>query len=302
MKSMFSSGCLAALGLVASLQPATAQAGVIGEYAQGSCGFLGSGVENLSIPVAAAGHTWLQVNTLDASSLSGLNGLYIRSCGAFPGNAAVNSAVFAGMALMVDVYAYDAPGLLVDAALMPGAPAISFTLASGGCNVNYSLAAGSPIASGPGGTLTDDSLDVGGPGGVGGQGFDPCTFTGGTPVATLPAGTVPFFTTTDALNATAVGYGHGAGQVVVSASQNPSSYLYNPGNYAYPGAKTFYINAMAWALAGSGPMQTCASEGYTYTKLSWCKNICENGLTGATRDMWIRRWIDRYRVLPYCLI
>lgn len=292
MKSMISSGCLAALGLVALLQPTTAQAGVIGEYGQGTC-LYGLQAENLSIPVAAAGHTWVQVNILDASSLNGLNGLYIRTCGTYTGNAAVNSAVFAGMALMVDE---GAP----DGALMPGAPAISFTMASGGCNVNYSLAAGSPIASGPGGTLTDNSLDVGGPGGVGGQGFDPCTFTGGTPVASLPAGTVPFFTTTDALNATAVGYGHGAGRVVLSASQNPSSYLYNSGNYAYPGAKTFYINAMAWALAGSGQTQTCASEGYTYTKLAWCKNICENGLTGATLNVWIHRWIDRYRVLPYC--
>ncbi|MBL0228111.1 hypothetical protein [Thermomonas sp.] len=27
----------------------------------------------------------------------------------------------------------------------------------------------------------------------------------------------------------------------------------------------------------SGPTTTCASEGYTYTKLEWCKNICERG-------------------------
>ncbi len=45
---------------------------------------------------------------------------------------------------------------------------------------------------------------------------------------------------------------------------------------------------------------TCASEGYTGTKLTWCKNICENGLTGATLDIWIHRWINRYRDLPYC--
>ena len=45
---------------------------------------------------------------------------------------------------------------------------------------------------------------------------------------------------------------------------------------------------------------TCASEGYTGTKLTWCKNICENGLTGAALDTWIHRWINRYRDLPYC--
>jgi hypothetical protein len=50
------------------------------------------------------------------------------------------------------------------------------------------------------------------------------------------------------------------------------------------------------------PTQTCASEGYTGTKLEWCKNICERGYTGSTLAMWIRRWTDRYRTLPYCAI
>ena len=50
----------------------------------------------------------------------------------------------------------------------------------------------------------------------------------------------------------------------------------------------------------TAPATTCASEGYTGTKLTWCKNICENGLTGATLDMWIHRWVNRYRDLPYC--
>ena len=47
---------------------------------------------------------------------------------------------------------------------------------------------------------------------------------------------------------------------------------------------------------------TCASEGYTGTKLTWCKNICEKGYTGATLDMWIHRWVSRYRDLPYCAV
>ena len=46
--------------------------------------------------------------------------------------------------------------------------------------------------------------------------------------------------------------------------------------------------------------QTCASEGYTGTKLVWCQNICEKGYTGATLQTWIHRWITRYRDLPYC--
>lgn len=47
---------------------------------------------------------------------------------------------------------------------------------------------------------------------------------------------------------------------------------------------------------------TCASEGYTGTQLLWCQNICEKGYTGATLSMWVRRWTDRYRQLPYCAV
>ena len=52
----------------------------------------------------------------------------------------------------------------------------------------------------------------------------------------------------------------------------------------------------------SGPTTTtCASEGYTGTKLTWCRNICESDLPQATLDIWIHRWISRYRDLPYCV-
>jgi len=48
------------------------------------------------------------------------------------------------------------------------------------------------------------------------------------------------------------------------------------------------------------PETTCASEGYTGTQLTWCRNICEKGYTGTTLDMWIRRWMGRWHDLPYC--
>ena len=59
--------------------------------------------------------------------------------------------------------------------------------------------------------------------------------------------------------------------------------------------------AGGWTLT-IAEAQSCASEGYTSTKLEWCKNICERGLTGATLDIWIHRWITRYRDLPYCAV
>ena len=47
---------------------------------------------------------------------------------------------------------------------------------------------------------------------------------------------------------------------------------------------------------------TCANDGYKSTQLTWCRNICEMGYTGATLDSWIHRWVNRYRDLPYCLV
>ena len=47
---------------------------------------------------------------------------------------------------------------------------------------------------------------------------------------------------------------------------------------------------------------TCANDGYKSTQLTWCRNICEMGYTGATLDTWIHRWVNRYRDLPYCLV
>ena len=47
---------------------------------------------------------------------------------------------------------------------------------------------------------------------------------------------------------------------------------------------------------------TCASEGYTGTKLLWCRNICEIEHTPAVHASWIHRWVNRYRDLPYCAV
>ena len=46
---------------------------------------------------------------------------------------------------------------------------------------------------------------------------------------------------------------------------------------------------------------TCVNDGYKGTQLTWCKNICEMGYTGAALDTWIHRWVNKYRDLPYCM-
>jgi hypothetical protein len=138
--------------------------------------------------------------------------------------------------------------------------------------------------------------------------------SGATETLTLPAGTQAFyfyvesnyyttsFTYTAVTNSGATstpvvvaggGGGHGfafhstAGESITSITITGEGL--NGGGFAVGqfGAKT-------------GPTTTCASEGYTGTKLEWCKNICERDYSGSTLNMWIRRWIDRYRILPYC--
>ena len=283
MKSMIECTCIALLGLAAAATPQTTKAGVVGEY--NACG-----TENLSVPVAAAGHTWVSVTILDAASLQNLDALVLRTCEAYGGNAAVDAAVANGMDLILDSQS-------VNGALLPGAPAMNF---GGSCNEDFSLAPSSPVTTGPGGTLTDDSLDVfppwgqGGPGPLGGV----CSILGTTAIASLPAGTIPFVISEDRTHAGALGYTYGGGQVAVSMSQ--WSRVYNSNMYLYPGIKTYFLNAIGWALSIKPPV-TCNREGYTGTKLQWCRNICEMGYTGGTLDNWIHRWISKYRDLPYCM-
>ena len=51
---------------------------------------------------------------------------------------------------------------------------------------------------------------------------------------------------------------------------------------------------------GEGDFTSCAAEGYTGTKLTWCRNICEIEQTPAVLNTWIHRWINRYHEDPPC--
>ena len=266
-------------GLAAMSLPAVSQAGNVGYF---TCSF-----DPVGIPAAitAAGHTPVAVNSLDAASLAPLNGLVI-ACQSYTANPAVNNAVSNGMALFVeDRFVPSGIG-----ASLPGSPALVVntytTSGSTYCPTNADLASGSPIASGPGGALTDSSLDHG----------SACSPMGYATSASLPAGAVPLLTTGNANEVGAFGYTYGSGRVVFSISQ----YIY--GNAYFPGAGTYFTNTIAWLVAGGwGSTTTCASEGYTGLKLDWCRNICEKDYTGTQLKTWIRRWMDRYHDLPYCM-
>ncbi len=262
---------------VAAVLPATSMAANIGTY--GSC-FGGS--KNTAI--TAAGHTPVAVGTLDAASLSGLGGLIIENCNgsslATAINADVKNAVSNGMLLVIDDWA---PGAGTSAAL-PGTPAVTWQYSPGS---QIDVVAGMPYASGPGGVLTNTSLDGGN------------SSNHGFTTTAIPAGITRLLTTADPAQTVAIAYLHGNGRVVYSAMPL-DAYLPGgsiSGSVIAPGVQTYMTNL----IANSGLVSvTCASSGYTGTKLTWCKNICEMGYTGATLDMWIHRWVNRYRDLPYC--
>ncbi len=293
---------LAALATACALVlPSVSYAGNVGHY--NGCGAFTIG--DLAGPITAAGHTKVPVASLDAASLAGLDALVVTTCYGGPFNAptvALGDAVAGGMGLVVESLGYNFSGSSgVNSAYLPGAPTFSTTAAYAyPATDNIELAVGSPISSGPGGTLTSTSLD---------RGLSVSmafNFVFGYPIAQLPAGATPFLTTADPNTVVAFGYGHGSGRVAYSDSQ---STLFLPGgtyplaDEAFaPGLITYLTNAIAWAAGYTPVATTCASEGYTGTKLVWCQNICEKGYTGATLQTWIHRWIRQFRDLPYCAV
>ena len=102
------------------------------------------------------------------------------------------------------------------------------------------------------------------------------------------SGQIPVSTNNEVGAANGFGFYSTAGEVITSITISTDAQL-TGGAVA-----EFGISSEA------GETTTCASEGYTGTKLTWCKNICEKGYIGAQLDIWIHRWINKYRDLPYC--
>ncbi|HRA03189.1 MAG: hypothetical protein IPH90_04105 [Thermomonas sp.] len=289
MNMNFPARVLAVLGgFSAIVMPSEGQAGNVGYYLNGS-GSCTSSMGDYAARITAAGHTPVAVSTLDAGSLAPLNGLVIaQGCNAYTGSAAVNTAVSNGLRVFIEVQHVFAG----DGAYLPGTPALAITSyhAGGTCYPDADLASGSPIATGPGGTLTDDSLDS----------SVYCTPMGWASSSSLPAGSTPLLIANSNVNQVAAfSYAYGNGRVVYS--QDQYFYFlsggYDPGTIV--GSDAYVTNTIAW-LMSTGPTTTCASEGYTGTKLQWCKYICESELSSSQIDVYLRRWINRYHDLPYC--
>ena len=271
---------LTLLGGAAALLAPSARAANIGYFDM--CGY---NQPAHAAAITAAGHTPVAISTPNAAALAGLAGLSITNCsnGGFSSlytsnQAAITSAVNSGMVLIIHDRAVTNANTI-----LPGGSGL-VPVRNPAADIN--LPAGSPVASGPGGVLNNSSLD-------GGTSSD----HGYVTTASLPAGGAVWATTASPSEGVTVRYPYGAGSVVYSTI--PLDY-YLGGSGPNPPRDNFVNVYLPNLLAAAVQATTCASSGYTGTQLEWCKNICERGYTGATLEMWIRRWLNRWRELPYC--
>ena len=293
MKTRFETLTLAVLGGLGMMA-----APAIGDAA--NIGYSYSGGYSAGIPgaITSLGHTPVPIATIDAASLSGLKALVLASCGAQPllnaPNAALDAAVQNGLTLVVET---GCSGTVLNSANLPGAPTYSSSTTSAYPEADdIEITAGAPGISGPGGTLTATSLDRI-PAGGGGY-YNMVRYH---PRASLPAGANVILTTANTDHVGALVWSYGAGRVLHTETQSsfflPGSQAESASDSFRPGMVTYFMNLLSWA---SGPSTTCASEGYTGTKLQWCKYICESELSSSQIDVYLRRWINRYHDLPYC--
>ena len=168
----------------------------------------GSGQPFHIAPITTAGDTAINVATPDAVTLASLNMLFVTNqsndgYGAeYLGNlAAIQAAVAAGMVLVIhDRYVDDAESIL------PGGAGFNIVRNFNDSTNIELLNDGHPIAAGPGGIVSDTSLDNGN---SSSHGF---TFAAG-----LPAGVDLILSTGDASHIVTFGYQYGAGYVVYSS-------------------------------------------------------------------------------------
>ena len=145
----------------------------------------------------------------------------------------------------------------------------------------------------------------------------PVFYSASNPVTlTLPANTKAFYFYTQSPDigtwniTAATDSGATSGPISVSTGFSAPTSANGFGFYSTAGENITSITITSSAFPGlglaefgisTGPTTTCASEGYTGMKLDWCRNVCEKDYTGTQLKTWIRRWMDRYHDLPYCM-
>lgn len=280
MNNRIGATLLAAMGGLAALAlPGHAQAVTVGYYEM--CSGSGDAVEATAI--TAAGHTPVNVIVPDAATLAPLDILFVTNCNnsgygsEYMANlAAINNAVQTqGLLLMIHDRYVDGAGTI-----LPGVVGTrDFT-----DDANIDFPAGSPILTGPGGTLNNASLDGGG-----------SSSHGFVATGTLPAGSRVLAHRTATTQAVTFTYPWGTGRVVYSTI--PLDYYLNGANPA--AFRTIYApNVIGWAA--SQIFVSCAAEGYAGAKRTLCHQICEVSHPATTLNGLIRAWKALYHADPPC--
>lgn len=278
MNTRFSTIARATLSALALFTPALGHAANVGYFEM--CG--GSQPAHAAA-ITTAGHTPVLVATPDAASLVGLAALSVTNCdnsgysATYTSNlAAITNAVNGGMRLVLhDRYVSGA------ASVLPGGAGLSI-VRDFSDDRNIEIPAGSPILSGPGGTLTNTSLDNGN-----------SSSHGYVTTASLPAGAQTIATQGDPTRAVTVAYIYGAGSVTYSTI--PLDYYFNGSSPA--AFKDIYAPNI---LANMPSFTTCANEGFTGIKLTLCRQICEMSQSPARLSALIKTYVTIYREDPPC--
>lgn len=276
-----------ALALLASasalLLPNIAHAGVVGHY--NAC--TGQGNAAMANAITAAGHTPVDIATPDATSLAALDVLMVNRsyCDATEYMAnlpAITSAVQGGMVLLMHDRIVAEPGYVSAANALPGAAAISFTVSY---SSNIDFPAGSPLLTGPGGTLTNTTLDGGN---YSNHGYAAAS-------GSMPAGSSIQANNGNPAQAVNFTYPYGGGAVVYSTI--PLDF-YIGGSSAF--STQYAPNVIAWAVTQSDQFVSCAAEGFTGIKLTLCRQICELPQSPATLAALIKTYMAAFRQEPPC--
>ena len=269
--SLLAGACALALPAVSH---AAVGSGNVGYYT--GCYVAGSAKAPL---ITQAGLTPVAVASLTASQLAPLGTLIIENCNgndiSSQINADVKAAVSAGMKLVI--YDWNPGG--GTAAALPGAPGATIQYDSGS---QIDLAAGSPIATGPGGTLTNASLDGGN---SSNHGY----------ATSIPVGSQAYLTTASPAQIVAFKYSSGAGSVVYSAIPFDCYFSGCSESVAAPGIKAYFVNVLS-----SNGFTTCVAEGFSGPKLTLCKQVCEVPQSPARLSALIRMYIAAFREDPPC--
>ena len=268
---------LAVLGLVAAAMPALGLAKVVGYYEM--CD--GQGNANQASVITAAGQTAVNVLVPNASTLGGLDVLFVTNCdndgyGAeYMSNLPAIAAAVQNQGLTLIIHDRHVSGANT---ILPGVTGVS----DFNDDAAIDFPAGSPILTGPGGTLTNASLDGGN-----------SSSHGFVATATMPSGSQVLAHRTSATAAVTFKYKWGAGQVIYSTI--PLDF-YLGGSSAF--RSPYAVNVVAYA-AGLG-FTSCAAERFVGAQLTLCRQVCEVSQSTATLNALITAYRTLYRKTPPC--